>query len=159
LTPGALVLPDQIIDYTWGREHTFCDAMAVKVQHVDFTEPYSESVRRQLIEAAAASGIALHERAVYGTTQGPRLESAAEIRRLQRDGCDIVGMTGMPEAGLARERGLAYACLALIVNPAAGLGGRGVSLADIEQVMAAGLPRVQQLLTAACRLPLATTDI
>jgi 5'-deoxy-5'-methylthioadenosine phosphorylase len=118
--PRSLTVPDQLIDYTWGRDHTFYDGSAGQVGHVDFSAPYDEGLRRLLIAAGHAAGLAVGDGGTYGATQGPRLETAAEIRRLAGDGCDLVGMTGMPEAGLAREAGLAYACLAAVVNFAAG---------------------------------------
>ncbi|MDJ0700947.1 MAG: S-methyl-5'-thioinosine phosphorylase [Woeseiaceae bacterium] len=119
--PGQLALPDQLLDYTWGRAHTIYDGGG-QVEHIDFTEPFSSRLRSALVDAAMRAGIACHAGGVYATTQGPRLETAAEIDRLQRDGADFVGMTAMPEAALARELGLEYACLALIVNRAAGRG-------------------------------------
>lgn len=120
--PGTLAIPHQLIDYSWGRAHTFFEGSAGLLKHVDFTEPYSEAMRTLLLAAAADAGLVATDGAVYGVTQGPRLETAAEIERLARDGCDIVGMTGMPEAGLARELGLDYACCAVVVNRAAGRG-------------------------------------
>ncbi len=148
--PGDLVLPDQIIDYTWGRDHTFADSSEVPLLHVDFTYPYDRDLRQLLINAAVASNCQLHASGVYGATQGPRLESAAEIVRLARDGCDLVGMTGMPEAALARETQMPYVSLCLIVNPAAGLGDGEISMADIDAVMAAHMPRAIALLSMAC---------
>jgi len=118
--PGGLVLPHQIIDYTWGREHTFYDGNAAELDHIEFTRPFSEPLRQLLLTAAGASGVQLRAQAVLGVTQGPRLETAAEIDRLERDGCDIVGMTAMPEAALAVEAGLEYASLCGVVNAAAG---------------------------------------
>ena len=120
LPPGALVVPDQILDYTWGRQHTLFESGHHPVTHIDFTEPYDEDLRQQLLAAAQESGIAMINGGTYATTQGPRLESAAEIRRIERDGGDMVGMTGMPEAALAREAGLEYATLAVVSNWAAG---------------------------------------
>jgi 5'-methylthioinosine phosphorylase len=120
--PGRLVIPHQLIDYTWGRAHSYADGIDGKLQHVDFTHPYSAALRNALLRGAARAGVAATDGAVYGVTQGPRLETAAEIDRLARDGCDIVGMTGMPEAGLARELALEYACCAVVVNRAAGRG-------------------------------------
>ena len=125
--PCAIGVPDQIIDYTWGRIATFCEGsvweeQGAEVLHVDMTEPYTPSLRRALLAAARESDIAVVDGGCYGATQGPRLETKAEIARLRRDGCDIVGMTGMPEAGLARELGLDYASLALVANWAAGCG-------------------------------------
>ncbi len=119
---GGLVLPDQIIDYTWGREHTFYDSDRSQLQHIEFAYPYSQPLRNSLLHAAKSAGVTLVDGGTYAATQGPRLESAAEIDRLENDGADIVGMTGMPETALARELGLQYACLALVVNPAAGRG-------------------------------------
>lgn len=148
--PGDLVLPDQIIDYTWGRDHTFADCAEVPLLHVDFTRPYDRHLRQLLIDSAFASNSQLHARGVYGATQGPRLESAAEITRLARDGCDLVGMTGMPEAALAREKQLPYVSLCLVVNAAAGLGDGEITMADIDAVMNAQIPRAIALLSMAC---------
>lgn len=150
MTAGSLVVPHQIIDYTWGREHTYSDSAEVELQYVDFTEPYNNSLRQALIKAAQEHNCAIFQGGVYGATQGPRLESAAEISRLERDGCDIVGMTAMPEAGLAREKNLPYACLALVVNPAAGKSDRLITLAEIEQVMLQRMPLVNAVLTTVC---------
>jgi 5'-methylthioinosine phosphorylase len=119
---GVLAVPDQIIDYTWGRDHTFFDHPGEAVRHVDFSRPYCEELRALLIGAARQEGIVVRERGVYAATQGPRFESAAEIDRLARDGAELVGMTGMPEAALARELELCYAALVVVVNPAAGRG-------------------------------------
>lgn len=153
LVPTTLVVPDQIIDYTWGRAHTFFGSEHRTVTHVDFTEPYCAALRRVLIEAGRRAGIALRDRGTYAATQGPRFESAAEIRRLERDGCDIVGMTGMPEAGLARELDLCYASVAVIVNPAAGKAAGEISLSEIDKYLKTGMARVRELLEAA--IPLA----
>jgi 5'-deoxy-5'-methylthioadenosine phosphorylase len=142
---GALFLPDQIIDYTYGREHTFSDSAAVPLAHVDFTEPYSAELRSTLIAAADKADVALLHGGVYGATQGPRLESAAEIRRMQRDGCDLVGMTGMPEAVLARELNLDYVALCLVVNLAAGRGG-ALSVEAMRQVSAQGMSAIATLI-------------
>jgi 5'-methylthioinosine phosphorylase len=120
--PRVIGVPDQIIDYTWGRISTFCEESGTEVLHVDMTEPYTQSLRAALLAAARAADIAVVDGGCYGATQGPRLETRAEIARLRRDGCDLVGMTGMPEAGLARELGLEYASLALVANWAAGCG-------------------------------------
>lgn len=119
--PACLALPDQIIDYTWGRAATYHEGEA-PVPHAEFAEPYSSSLRGALLEAAIGVKVALLDGGCYGATQGPRLETRAEIARMRRDGCDVVGMTGMPEAALARELGLDYACLALVANWAAGCG-------------------------------------
>ena len=127
--PGVLAVPDQLIDYTYGRAHTFFTAGTggKEVNHIEFTEPYCEQLRQALLHSGAAAGLSPMDGGTYGATQGPRLETAAEVRRLERDGCDLVGMTGMPEAALAREAGLCYACLAFVVNWAAGKGS-GTSL-------------------------------
>ncbi len=121
MPPAALVLPDQLIDYTWGRKHSFVDALEVPM-HVDFGEPFDPAARDR-IRAADRSGALVADRAVYGVTQGPRLETRAEVEKLGRDGCDLVGMTAMPEAGLARELGLAYASVCIVANWAAGING------------------------------------
>ncbi|MCG8534222.1 MAG: S-methyl-5'-thioinosine phosphorylase [Pseudomonadales bacterium] len=142
----ALVVPHQIVDYTWGREFTFSEAG--KVIHVDFTYPYHEPIRQGLLKAAKASEITVHNGAVYGATQGPRLETAAEIDRLEQDGCDLVGMTGMPEAGLAREAELNYACLSLVVNMAAGRSDGIITMEEIEQALVNGMANVRTLLSA-----------
>ena len=128
---GLLVVPDQLIDYTWGREHTYYDGSHSALEHVEITKPYELNLRQDLIEAAQAAGVAAEPGGVYAVTQGPRLETAAEVDRLERDGCSIIGMTSMPEAGLAAELGIPYACLALVVNAAAGRGSAGIH-ADIE---------------------------
>ncbi|HTH95364.1 MAG TPA: S-methyl-5'-thioinosine phosphorylase [Rhodocyclaceae bacterium] len=148
LPPGTLIVPHQIIDYTWGRPSTFFDGHDGHVVHVDFTEPYDGALRTGLIEAFHGAGEAVVNGAVYAATQGPRLESAAEINRLERDGADIVGMTGMPEAGLAREAEVAYAALCVSVNWAAGRGDsqRGIRFSEIEGVMQVSLSRVRRVL-------------
>lgn len=120
--PRVLACPDQIIDYTWGRIGTICEEPGSEVIHVDFGDPYTPALRTQLLGAARAAGVAMVDGGCYGATQGPRLETRAEIARMRRDGCDLVGMTGMPEAALAREMGLAYACVAIVANWAAGCG-------------------------------------
>ncbi len=119
---GQIAVPDQILDYTWGREHTIYDGRRGIVEHIDFTEPFSRGLCEGLLAAAVAAGVDCHDGGVYAATQGPRLETAAEIDRLERDGADFVGMTGMPEASIAREVGLEYACIAMVVNRAAGRG-------------------------------------
>lgn len=147
--PATLVVPDQVIDYTWGRAHTYFGSEHKGVTHVDFTEPYCAELRASLIGAAQAAKLSLLPAGTYGATQGPRFESAAEIRRMERDGCDIVGMTGMPETALAREVGLCYASIAVIVNPAAGKAAGEISLAEIDKYLKTGMARVRQLLEAA----------
>ncbi|MEW6690739.1 MAG: S-methyl-5'-thioinosine phosphorylase [Pseudomonadota bacterium] len=151
--PGALVVPDQIIDYTWGRPSTFFEGAGAKVTHIDFTQPYSTPLRARILDAARACGEAIAPRGVYAATQGPRLESAAEIDRLERDGADLVGMTGMPETALAREAGLEYAAIAVVVNHAAGRGesARGISLERLEAVLAQAMTRVRRILVQLCQ--------
>jgi 5'-methylthioadenosine phosphorylase len=150
MATGSLVLPDQIIDYTWGRESSFFDGIAAPLRHVDFTRPFSAVLGARLRRAAARAGVALIEGGVYGATQGPRLESAAEIERMARDGADLVGMTGMPEAALARELDLEYAMLAAVVNPAAGRGDNrdGVSMERIRATSAEVMRTVLRVLAA-----------
>jgi 5'-methylthioinosine phosphorylase len=149
LGPGKIVVPHQIIDYTWGRVSTFFEGGS-PVKHIDFTEPYAEGLRTRLLAAARKSGEQAADGAVYAATQGPRLETAAEIDRLEREGADIVGMTGMPEAALAREIDLDYAAVAVVVNHAAGRGAsaRGVSLQQIEEVLKDGVGRVLRIIEA-----------
>ncbi|MCO4812199.1 MAG: S-methyl-5'-thioinosine phosphorylase [Gammaproteobacteria bacterium] len=120
--PGQIAIPDQLLDYTWGREHTIYDGRRGRVEHIDFTEPFSVGLRRALAAAAGKADIDCYAGGVYATTQGPRLETAAEVDRLERDGADYIGMTAMPEAAIAREVGVDYACIAMIVNRAAGRG-------------------------------------
>jgi 5'-methylthioinosine phosphorylase len=135
MAPGVLVMPDQVIDYTHGREATFWDTDGEgSMRHAEFGEPYSATLRTALRTAAASAGVPLVEPATYGATQGPRFESIAEIARMARDGCDIVGMTGMPEAALARELELDYACLAPVANWAAGCDTRGTGLRDVPPI-------------------------
>lgn len=130
--PGTLCVPDQLIDYTWGRDQTFFDGEQDGVDHVDFSSPYSEPLRQELLAAARANEQSLRDGGTYGVTQGPRLETAAEIQRMARDGCDIVGMTAMPEAALARERGIGYATLAFVVNWGAGLCDQALTMEAIN---------------------------
>jgi 5'-methylthioadenosine phosphorylase len=148
LAPGTLVLPHQILDYTWGRRSTYFEGLEAPVTHVDFTEPYSAALRGRILAAAAACGERVLDGGVYAATQGPRLETAAEIDRLERDGADMVGMTGMPEAALAREAGLEYAAIGVIANYAAGRGdsARAISLERIEAVLAEAMARVRRVI-------------
>ena len=150
LGPGTLVVPDQIIDYTWGRAASFFEGPGAKVTHIDFTEPYSAPLRKALLAAARTCGEAVVDGGCYGTTQGPRLETAAEIARMERDGADLVGMTAMPEAALAREAGLEYAAIAVVVNHAAGKGdsAKAVSFAAMEAVQRQAMARVLRILEA-----------
>ena len=135
MLPGRLVLPDQIIDYTWGREHTFFEERLTHPVHVEFTRPYNGPLRNLIIDAASATDVKILPYGTYGATQGPRLESAAEILRLERDGCNIVGMTGMPECSLARELDMAYASISLIVNRAAGKSEEEITMDLIRKNM------------------------
>ena len=143
--PRVLACPDQLVDYTWGRESTFWDGEGEPL-HVDFGHPYSPMFRHKVLAAARVTGVRVVDGGCYGATQGPRLETIAEIARLRRDGCDLVGMTGMPEAGLARELGLEYACLAIVANWAAGCGDAAeITLAEVLDNVAAasaGLPEL-----------------
>ncbi|MFT6103007.1 MAG: 5'-deoxy-5'-methylthioadenosine phosphorylase [Granulosicoccus sp.] len=137
MPPRTLVVPHQIIDYTWGREHTFYDGendAMVGVEHIDFTRPYSEALRQRMLSFFNQAEIAHINHGVYACTQGPRLESAAEVQRLENDGCDIVGMTAMPEAALARELAIDYAALNLVVNWAPGLSEEELSM-DVIMVL------------------------
>ena len=148
LEPGALVIPDQIIDYTHGRASTFFTLADRGVQHIDFTFPYSPALRAMCLQAAWQAGETVIDGGVYAATQGPRLETAAEINRLERDGADIVGMTGMPEAALAREIGLSYASIAVVVNHAAGRGASlaGIPLDDMAATLQQAMVKVQRII-------------
>jgi len=147
--PGVLAVPDQIIDYTYGRMHTFFDGPEQPVTHIDFTHPYCEDLRQELINSAIEKGIPLINGGVYAATQGPRLESAGEINRLERDGADMVGMTGMPEAALAREMGLCYASITVVANWAAGRGDSAerIDLDVIRGVLDVAMEKVRVLLS------------
>ncbi len=152
--PRVLAVPDQLIDYTWGRISTLCEEPGTEVLHVDFTEPYSENLRQLLLKACTKAKVAVHAGGCYAATQGPRLESRAEIARLMRDGCDVVGMTGMPEAGLARELELQYASLCVVANWAAGCDPANAEitlqevLANVESVSDCLLPIIKSLIRA-----------
>lgn len=149
--PATIAIPDQIVDYTWSRGHTFFEDDLSEVVHVDFTEPYCPRLRASLIEAAALADVDVLDWGTYATTQGPRLESAAEIDRLERDGCHMVGMTGMPEAGLAREADLRYAHCAVVSNAAAGRGEAAISMDDIRRNLETGMQSVRALLESFIR--------
>jgi 5'-deoxy-5'-methylthioadenosine phosphorylase len=149
MTAGSLVFPDQIIDYTYGRVHTFFGIEQKSVTHIDFTFPYCEELRQVLVTAAQRARLSAVEQGTYAATQGPRFETIAEIRRLERDGGDIVGMTGMPETSLARELGLCYACIAVVANPAAGKTAGVISLKEIERTLESGMEKVRSLLEQA----------
>jgi 5'-methylthioadenosine phosphorylase len=148
LEPGTLVLPDQIVDYTHGRKSTFFDASDQPVTHIDFTFPYARPLQESCLRAAGLAGVPLTLGGIYGATQGPRLETAAEIDRLERDGIDMVGMTGMPEAALAREIGLAYAAIAVVANYAAGRGASrdGIRLGDLQGTLQEAIGKVKRVL-------------
>ena len=146
MTDGTLALPTQIIDYTWGREHTY--STAGHVYHADFSEPFDAGLRARLAAAAQDAGVQLAVDGVYGATQGPRFETVAEIDRMDRDGCTVVGMTAMPEAGLARELEIPYAGVCMVVNPAAGRGSAVLELADMRAVVDAARPQLLGLLRA-----------
>lgn len=149
LKPRDIVIPHQLIDYTYDREQTFYDGSNSIVRHVDFSYPYTESLRQNMITAAGQVGIAVHAKGVYAATQGPRLETVAEIDRLERDGGTIVGMTGMPETSLARELGLDYALISLVVNPAAGRAGAAViSMDEINQHLDEGMKNIRRVFEA-----------
>jgi 5'-methylthioinosine phosphorylase len=148
MRPGVIAVPHQLLDYTWGRKNTYFEGGEQPVTHIDFTEPYSAPLRRRILEAARACGESVVEEGVYATSQGPRLETAAEIDRLEGDGADVVGMTGMPEAALARELGLNYAAIAVVANFAAGRGDsvHAIRLEQIEQVLQESLARVRLII-------------
>jgi 5'-methylthioadenosine phosphorylase len=148
VAPGTLLVPDQIIDYTWGRRSTFFEGAGAPVTHIDFTEPYTQSLRQRILAAARACGESMLDGGTYAASQGPRLESAAEIDRFERDGAAIVGMTGMPEAALARELGLEYAAIAVSANYAAGRGEseHAVPMERIEGVLGEAMGRVRRII-------------
>ncbi len=147
LYPARLAIPDQIIDYTWGRNNTFCEGAEGNVVHIDFTHPYDKNLRNRIILAAKKAEINIFKGGTYGATQGPRLETSAEISRMERDGCHVVGMTGMPEAALAREAGLAYATCVVVANHAAGKKGQEeISMKEIELHLKKGMEQVKLLL-------------
>lgn len=148
LQPGTIVLPDQIIDYTHGRRTTYYDGIDLPIKHIDFTEPYCPNMRDLCKRAAAKAGESLIDGGVYAAVQGPRLETAAEINRLERDGATMVGMTGMPEAALARELDISYAALCPVANYAAGRGDsvHGISYSDINLVLSESMERIRKLI-------------
>ncbi|KGM06471.1 5'-methylthioadenosine phosphorylase [Methylophaga thiooxydans] len=150
--PGALAVPDQLIDYTYGREQSFYSDDFSVDKHIDFTWPYTESLRQNILHAATTSQLKVIAGATYGAVQGPRLETAAEIRRMARDGCDIVGMTGMPEAYLARELELNYATLAVVANWAAGIAEGELTMQQISETLADGIDNVRMLIAGVIAL-------
>ena len=146
MRPGVVVVPGQLIDYTWGRAQTYHEQDLDAVVHIDFTRPYCERMRQQLLASAVEAGVAVVDGGTYAATQGPRLETSAEIDRLERDGCHVVGMTGMPEAALARELDIGYAHLVVIANAAAGRGAETITMEDIEANLVSGMAGVYRLL-------------
>jgi len=146
--PGTLVAPDQLVDYSWGREHTYCDSENVPLVHVDFSHPYEGPLRKALLHSAANSSIKVIDGGCIGIFQGPRLESAAEVERARRDGCDMAGMTSLPEAGLARELELDYAGIAVISNWGAGVSDELISEDDIAETLREPMSRVRALVRA-----------
>ncbi|MEE9411438.1 MAG: S-methyl-5'-thioinosine phosphorylase [Methylococcales bacterium] len=146
--PASIVIPDQIIDYSWGRASTFFEDPQTPVTHIDFSWPYSETLREQIIRAANISNISIIPNGVYGCTQGPRLETAAEITRMEKDGCTLVGMTGMPEAVLARELEMDYTCCAVVANTAAGKTDQVITMSAIEKHLSTGISNTYRLLNA-----------
>ncbi|MFT5716431.1 MAG: 5'-deoxy-5'-methylthioadenosine phosphorylase [Oleiphilaceae bacterium] len=148
LGPSEVAIPDQIIDYTYGREHTIYDSNSEELDHIDFSFPYSQNVRLLLLSSASKVNVDALDGGTYGATQGPRLETSAEIAKYKRDGCDLIGMTGMPEAALAREFDIDYACLALSVNWAAGLSDSIITMDDIHQAIEQGMGKIHKILTA-----------
>jgi len=146
MVPAHIAIPDQIIDYSHGRRHTFFEDENYPVTHIDFTYPYSQKLRSALISAAAKANINISPIGTYGCTQGPRLETAAEIKRMEKDGCDLVGMTGMPEAALAKELAMDYAAISVIANWAAGKSAGEITMAEIEQHLHVGMVNIAELL-------------
>ncbi len=146
MTPCSIVIPNQLIDYTYARADNFYEENLTNVKHIDFTKPYSESLRQQLIDTASKNKLAIISEGTYAVTQGPRLETAAEVIRLEKDGNDIIGMTSMPEASLARELGITYACCALVVNWAAGKTDEIITMKIIEENLREGLSRMRCLI-------------
>ncbi len=146
---GNLVVPDQVIDYTHDRVNTYHDGAPDEVRHIDFSYPYDDGVRQALIQSREQSNTTVIDHGTYGATQGPRLETIAEIKRMERDGCTIVGMTGMPEAALARELDMAYACCAVVVNPAAGKGESTITMDGIVEAIDGGMQSARGLIEGA----------
>ncbi len=156
---GAISVPSQLIDYSYGRAHTYFSGKGIEglkgfdqeLKHIDFTKPFHSSLRKNILQAASTVGVSCHDSGTYACTQGPRLETAAEITRLERDGCDVVGMTAMPEAGLAAELGMNYAMICLVVNKAAGKSDQPLTMEAMTQVMAKGMISVKAILQALCK--------
>lgn len=152
-TPGSLVVPDQLVDYTWGRAQSYSDNEQVRLQHVEFAEPFAGPLRQELLATGERLGLALIDGACIGVMNGPRLETAAEIHRMDDDGCDLVGMTSMPETSLARELGLDYASICVVANWAAGVGGEPITMEAIEATQAEGMVKIRALIEALCGQP------
>ena len=148
MRPGRLLIPDQVIDYTWGREHTFDEGNNGELMHIDFTEPYDRGLRQHVLAAARDAQVSHSTSVVHGITQGPRLETAAEVKRMAREGCDVVGMTGMPEASLARELGIPYASVCMVVNAAAGLGEEPLTTSTMREILVREASVVRALINA-----------
>ncbi len=144
---GSLIIPDQLIDYTHSRSHTFFDGESKSVNHIDFTHPYTPKLRQVLIDCANENNIDAKSKATYAVTQGPRLETAAEILKYKNDGADLVGMTSMPEAALARELGMRYALIALVANPAAGLQSSQISIEQVLETLEGNKQKVIDLIS------------
>lgn len=152
LQPGTLLVPDQLIDYTWGRSTSFYEDQDAPVVHIDFTHPYDDDTRRKLLAAAGRAGVVIQQGGTYAASQGPRLETAAEINRLERDGADMVGMTGMPEAVLAREAEIPYAAICVVANWAAGRGDstKAIAFDQLETVLTDSMVRVRRVIEHLC---------
>ena len=152
IPPKKIIIPNQIIDYTYSRAATFFEEELEHVTHIDFTQPYCDELRQILLKAAKEVGLNVYMNGTYGATQGPRLETAAEIDKLERDGCDIVGMTGMPEAALAKELELCYATLAISANWAAGRSENEIAIEEIRNTVEEGMQSVTHLLRATIKI-------
>ena len=145
--PGTVTVPDQLIDYTWGRAHSFSLTADDPLQHVEFAGPFDGDLRAGLLRAAAMAEVDVNIGGCIAVSQGPRLETAAEIQRFKQDGCDMVGMTSMPEASLAREAGMEYASLCVNANWGAGLEEEPVTMTAIELTLKDAMNKVRNILT------------
>ena len=146
--PGTLAVSDQVVDFTWGREHTYYDSPDVPLVHVDFTYPYGGPLRQELLKAARDASLGVVDGGCIAVFQGPRLESAGEIEMARRAGCNMAGMTSQPEAGLARELGIDYAGLAVVSNWGAGVHNELICEDDIADTLKEPMGRVRKLLAA-----------
>lgn len=146
LDAGMLVIPDQLIDYTYSRAHTYFENDLTHVTHIDFTEPYCPELRQHICDSAVTANIDAIHHGTYGAVQGPRLETAAEVNRLERDGCTVVGMTGMPEASLAKELELCYAAINVVANKAAGRSDKEITMEEIRDTIARSMVKVRALI-------------